>query len=145
MADFALFKMIKCTNFNIKDAACLHIVHILQHPSSHPTTKSTQTTIINALKKNSSRLPGGQYGTSRNRSTQQRHHATEGKSPLEAESVSAFGALHSLQSKMPLAAEKRRETRVLSNEEKENSIEDYVERETTGPRKGVENTEAVVQ
>jgi hypothetical protein len=46
---------------------------------------------------------------------------------------------------MKLAAEKRRETHFLSNEEKEKWIEDYVERETTGARKRDEDTEAVVQ
>jgi len=50
-----------------------------------------------------------------------------------------------LRSKKKLAAEKRRETHFLSNEEKEKRIEDYVERETTGARKRVEDAEAVVQ
>jgi len=42
-------------------------------------------------------------------------------------------------------AEKRRETHFLSNEEKEKWIEDFVERETAGARKRVEDTEAAVQ
>jgi hypothetical protein len=29
--DLALFKLIKCTNFEIQDEICHHIVHILQH------------------------------------------------------------------------------------------------------------------
>jgi hypothetical protein len=49
---------------------------------------------------------------------------------LAAERVPALGALRSLRSKNKLAAEKRRETNFLSNDEKENWIEDYVERET---------------
>jgi len=46
---------------------------------------------------------------------------------------------------MRLAAEKRWETHFLSNEEKEKWIEDFVERETAGARKRVEDAEAVVQ
>jgi hypothetical protein len=53
--------------------------------------------------------------------------------------------LRSLRSKKKLAAEKRRETYFLSNEEKEKWIEDYVERETAGARKRVEDAEAAVQ
>jgi len=67
------------------------------------------------------------------------------KSGLEAERVRALGALHSLRSKKQLVAEKRQETHFLSNEEKEKWIEDYVERETAGARKRVEETEAAVQ
>jgi len=44
-----------------------------------------------------------------------------------------------------LAVEKQRETHFLSNEEKEKWIEDYVERETAGARKRVEDAEAAVQ
>jgi hypothetical protein len=43
------------------------------------------------------------------------------------------------------AAEKGRETHFLGNEEKEKWIEDYVERETAGARKPIEDAEAVVQ
>jgi len=53
--------------------------------------------------------------------------------------------LRSLRSKNKLAAEKRRETHFLSSEEKEKWIEDYVERETAGARKRVEDAEAAVQ
>jgi hypothetical protein len=41
--------------------------------------------------------------------------------------------------------EKRRETHFLSNEKKEKCIEDFVERETAGARKRVEDAEAAVQ
>jgi len=75
--------MSKRTNLDIKDAACLHIVHNLQHPTSRPTTKSTQTTMVNAPKQNFSPLPAGRYGKSTKRSTLRRHHANEGKSGLE--------------------------------------------------------------
>jgi len=137
--------MSKRTNLDIKDAACLHIVHNLQHPTSRPTTKSTQRTMVNAPKKNFSPLPVGRYGKSTKRSTQRRHQANEGKSGLEAERVRALGALRSLRSKKKLAAEKPRETHFLSNEEEEKWIEDYVERETAGARKRVEDAEAAVQ
>jgi len=136
--------MSKRTNLDIKDAACLHIVYNLQHPTSRLTTKSTQTTMVNAPTKNFSPLPAGRYGKSTKRSTQRRHHANEGKSGLEAERVRALGELRSLRSKKKLAAEKRRETHFLSNEEKEKWIEDYVERETAGARKRVEDAEAAV-
>jgi len=101
--------------------------------------------MVNAPNKNSSPLPAGRYGKSTKRSTQRRHHVNEGKSGLEAERVRALGALRSLRSKKKLAAEKRRETHFLSNEEKEKWIEDYVERETAGARKRVEDAEAAVQ
>jgi len=64
---------------------------------------------------------------------------------LEAEGVRALGALHSLRSKKKLAAEKQRETRFLSNQEKDKWIEDNVERETAGARKRVEDREAAIQ
>jgi len=91
--------------------------------------------MVNAPKKNFSPLPAGRYGKSTKLSTQRRHHANEGKSGLEAERVRALGALRSLRSKKKLAADKRRETNFLSNEDKEKWCEDYVERETAGARK----------
>jgi len=133
------------TNLEIKDSACLHMVHNLQHPTSRPTTKSMQTTMVNAPKKNFSPLPVGRYGKSTKRSTQRRHHANDGKSGLEGERVRALGALRSLRTKKKHAAEKRRETHFLSNEEKEKWIAEYVERETAGARKRVEDAEAAVQ
>jgi hypothetical protein len=77
--------LIKRTNLDITDAAWLHIIQILQHPTSRPTTKSTQTTLVNALKKNFSPLPAGQYTNSNYQSTQRRHQANDGNSGLEAE------------------------------------------------------------
>ena len=64
---------------------------------------------------------------------------------MEADRVRALGALHSLRSKKQLAAEKKRETHVLSNEEKEQWIEDYVERETAVARKRVEDAETAIK
>jgi len=143
--DFALFKMSKRTNLDIKDAACLHIVHNLQHPISRLTTQSMQTTMVNAPKKNFLPLPAGRDGKSTKRSTQRCHQANEGKTGFEAERVRALGALRSSRSKTKLAAEKWQETHFLSNEEKENWIEDYVEWQTAGARKRAEDAEAAVQ
>jgi len=140
-----LFEMSKRTILDIKDAAYRHIVHNLQHPTSRPTTNSTKTTMVNAPKKNFSPLPAGRYGKSKKRSTQQRHQANEGKSGLVAQGIRALGALRSLRSKKKLAAEKRRETHFSSHEDKEKWIQDYVERETAGARKRVEDAEAAVQ
>jgi hypothetical protein len=137
--------MSKRTILDIKAAAYLDIVHSLQHPTSRPTTKSTKITMVNAPKKNFKPLPAGRYGKSTKRSTQRRHHANEGKSGVEAERIRAHRALGSLRSKKKLAAVTRCETHFLSNEEKEKWIEDYVERETAGARKRVEDAEAVVQ
>jgi len=105
--NFALFEMSKGTNLDIKDAAYLHIVHNLQHPTSRPTTKSTKTTMVNAPKNNFSPLPAGRYRKLKKRSTQRRHQANEGKSGFEAERILAVGALRSLRSKKKLAVEKR--------------------------------------
>jgi len=101
--------------------------------------------MVNAPKMNFSPLPAGRYGKSKKRSTQRRHQTNEGKSGLVAERIRALWLLRSLRSKKKLAAEKRRETHFLSNEEKEKWIEDYVERETAGARKRVEDAEAAVQ
>jgi len=49
---FALLELMKCTNLDTKDSACLHVVHILQHPTSCPTIRSTHDTMVNALIKN---------------------------------------------------------------------------------------------
>jgi len=137
--------MSKHMNLDIKDSACLHIVHILQHPTSCRTIKSTQTAIVNAPKKNFLPLPADRYGKSTKRSTQQCHQANQGKSSFEAERVRVFGALHSLRSKIKLTAKKRQETHFLWIEEEEKWIQDYVARETTGARKRVEDAEAAVQ
>jgi len=133
------------TNLDIKDAAHLNIVHNLQHPTSRTTTNSTKTTMVNAPKKNFSPLPAGRYSKSKKRSTHRHHQANDGKSCLVADGIRALGALRSLRSKKKLAAENRRETLFLSNEEKEKWIEDYVERETAGARKRVEDAEAAFQ
>jgi len=144
VSDFALFKMSKRTNLDIKDVAYLHVVHNLHHPTSRPTTKSMKSIMVNAPKKIFSPLPASRYGKSTKRSTQQPHQANEGKSGFEAERILALGALRSLRSKKKLAAEKRQEMHFLSNEEKEKRIEDYVQRETAGARERVEDAAAAV-
>jgi len=101
--------------------------------------------MVNAPKKNFVPLPVVKYGKSTKRSTQRRHQANEGKSGFEVERVRALGALRSLRSKKQLVAEKQQETHFWSNEDKEKWIEDYVERETAGARKRVEDAEAAVQ
>jgi len=93
---------------------------------------------------NISSLPAGKYGKSTKLSTRRCRQTNEGKSGLEAERVHALGALHSLQSKKILSADKRRETHFFSNEEKETWIEDYVERETAVARKWVQVAETAI-
>jgi len=65
--------MSKRTNLDIKNTACLHIVHDLQHPISRPTTNSMQTIMVNALKKNYLPLPAAKSSKLTKRSTQRRH------------------------------------------------------------------------
>jgi hypothetical protein len=63
---------------------------------------------------------------------------------LVAETVRAWGALRSLQSKNKLAAENRQETHILGNEEKEKPIEDCVDRKTTVAQKRVHDAETAI-
>jgi hypothetical protein len=91
--------------------------------------------MVNASNKQFATLLVGRYGKLKKPSTQRCHQANVGKSGLEAESVRALGALHSLRSKKKLAAEKRRETQFLSTQKKEKSIKDLVEREIAGASK----------
>jgi len=93
--------------------------------------------MVNAPKKNLTPLPAGKYGKLTKHSTRRHRQANKGKSGLEAERLRALGALRSLRSKKKLAAEKRRETHFLCNEEREKWIEDYVEQETAVARKRV--------
>jgi len=97
--------------------------------------------MVNALKKNVSRLPAGNYGESTTQSTRRCHRPNEGKSGLESERVRALGALCSLRSKKKLSAEKRQETHFLSNQVKEKWIKDYAERETAVARMRVPDAE----
>jgi len=137
--------MSKRTNLDIKDAACLHIVHNLQHPTSRGTTKSTASKMVNNAKKNISQHPWGRHSKSTKWSIHKHHQANEGKSGLEAERVGGLGPLRSLRSKKKHAAEKCGEPHFWSNEEKEKWIEDYVGRETAGATMRFEDAEAAVQ
>jgi hypothetical protein len=104
--DFASFKTGKGTNLTINDATCLPIVRISHHPTSHPTTMLTHTTMVHALKKNISPLPAGKYNKWTQRSPKRCNQANEGKSRLQAGRVQALVALHSFQSKKKPVAEK---------------------------------------
>jgi len=134
-ADCACVELIKRTNLDIEDTACLHMVHILQHPTSRTTTRTTHDTMLNALKTIFSPLPAGQYGKSTMLSTRRRHQANEGRRTFEAERIRALGVLGRLRSEKMHSAEKRRERNFLNNEQREKWIEDYVERETAVARK----------
>jgi len=145
VTDFTLFKSIKYTKSDIKDAACPHAVHILQHPTSHASMKLTQNTMVNALKKNLSPLPPAKHCKSTQRSTSQRHQANEGDSCLEAEWVRAVGALRSLGSNKKLAAVKRWKTHSANKKEMDKWIKDHVDSETTVARKRVEDAETAIK
>jgi len=134
----------KPTNLDIKDSACLHVVHIFQHATSHPTTRSTQDTMVNATKKNILPLPAGKYGKSTTKSTGRHHQASTGKSGLEADRVRALGALHGLRSTKKLSVGRRRETHFSCNEEKEKWIKDYVDSETAVARKRVQDADTAI-
>ena len=73
------------------------------------------------------------------------HQANKRKCGLEAEWLWALGALCRLRYKKKLAAGKCQETHLLSNQEKEQWIEDYVEREIAVARKQVEDAEAAIK
>jgi hypothetical protein len=57
-----MFKLIKPNNFDIQDAAGLHVVYMLQHATSRPTARLIPDTTVNALYKNLSPLLTGKYG-----------------------------------------------------------------------------------
>jgi len=101
--------------------------------------------MVNAPKKHLSPLLVGKYGKLTKLSTRRLHQANEGNSGLEAERVRALGALCSLRSTKKLTAEKIRDTHFLSHEEKEQWIEDYVEREAALARKRVEDAETAIK
>jgi len=63
---------------------------------------------------------------------------------MKAERVRALGALHSLLTKKMIAAEKRRETHLLRNEETKKLIKEYAEREIAVARERVEDAEAPI-
>jgi len=134
----------KPTYLDLKDAASLHVVHILQHPICRPTTGSTQDTMVNAPKKNLSQLLSGKYGKSTKKSTRRHHQANKCKSALEAEKIWAWGALGSLRSKNKFLAEKWRETHVLCKEEKQKCIEQLLDSDSAEARERVQDAETAI-
>jgi len=135
----------KHTNLDINDTACLYVVHILQHPTSRPSTKSTQNTMVNAPRKNLLPLPAGKYGKSTKHSTRRRHQVNDGMSGLDTEMVLALRALRSFRSKMKVAAKRRHKTHISSNKEMEKWIEENVARETNVARKRVEDADTAIK
>ena len=142
--DYTLFKLIKHTNLDMKDVACLYVVHILQHQTSCPSTKSTEYTIVIASKQHCLPLPLGKYGKLTNHSTSWCHQVNEGNSSLEAEQVRGRRTLRSVWSLKQHVAEKRWEMRVLSNKDKAKWIENYADRETTVARTRVVEAETAI-
>jgi len=128
----------------MKDPACLHVVHILQHPPSRPTVKTTQDTMVYSLKKKHVPLPAGKYSKLTMHSKWRCHQVNEAKRALETERVCGSGALHSARSKKKLLPETRPETHFLSKEETEKWNEDWVDRETALPRKQVQDAELAI-
>jgi len=100
--------------------------------------------MVKAPKKNFSPHPVGKFGKSTKQYTHWRHQVNEGKSGLQAETVRVLGASRSLRSKKKLSVEKMQKMHCSSNEEKENWIEDYVERETAVARKQVQDAATAI-
>jgi len=112
---FAMLKLIKYTNLDTKDAVCLHIVHILQHRSSHPPTMSTHNMRVYATWRNIPPQLAGIYGNSAKWLTLRHDQATEGNSSLKTETVPQLGGLRGLQSKITWAAEETRAMHIVNN------------------------------
>jgi len=129
----------------MKDAACLHIVHISQHRTSCPTTKSTETGLFNAPKMIIPPHPADKHSISTKHFTRYRHHANEGKSSLEAGIVRALGALCSLKSRKQLAVEQWADRHFSSNHEIEKWIKDYDQRETAVARKQIYDVDKAIK
>jgi hypothetical protein len=100
--------------------------------------------MVNSPKKDFSPLSAGRYGKLTIRSTRRRHQLNEGKSYFEADLIQALGALCSLRSKTQLAAERRQDTNLFKNKEKDKRLRDYVERETAVAKMRVEDAEIAI-
>jgi len=81
-ADFTLFKLNKHTMLDMADTACLHVVHILQHPTSRRTSNSAEHTIDAALNINLLPLQVYNYIRWTMWCTRWRHHTTQWKCAL---------------------------------------------------------------
>jgi len=136
---------IKRSTLYMKDATCLNVIHILQHPTSHPATGSTHHKMVKAPKKNLSRQLEGRYGKQTKHSTRWHHQRNECKSRLDSERVRVLGALRSMRSKGNLAAETWQELQFLSNNEKGNCMADCMDWVTTVTRNRVENTVTAIK
>jgi hypothetical protein len=100
--------------------------------------------MVNAPKNYLSPLPAGKYGKLTKLCTRRHHHMNKGNSGLEVERVRALEASHSLRCKKKLSVENRWETHLLSNEGKENWIEEYVDGETVVARKRVQDAATAI-
>jgi len=143
--DYALFKSIMCTNLGIQYTSCLHLVHILQYPTSRTSTKSTRNTIVKVWKQKLSPLLMSKYNKLTQCSTRRCDQPNVGQCSLEGDTVTVLGALPSVWSKNKLTAEIQGVTHCLSNPEKEKLIEDYMNRETTVARKQVEDAKFAIK
>jgi hypothetical protein len=106
-------------NLDLQDAACHQIVHIMQHPTARPTTKSMQSTMAKAQEMHITPLRASEYGHSTMRISQLHHQMKKGNSAFQQERVRTHAALRRLQAKEKLMAEKQQETHFLSNAETE--------------------------
>jgi len=87
ISEYELFILIKRTNIDIYYTACLDMVHIFQHPTFCPTTRSTHDRMVNALTKYFSPIPPGKYGKLAEHSTLWQPQPNEGMSRLGTLSV----------------------------------------------------------
>ena len=101
--------------------------------------------MFNAPKMNLLQLPVGKDSESAKLSTRWRHQASLGKICLEAELVQPIGAIRRIRSNTKLAAGIPWETHLLSNEDKENWIEGYVDRETALGSRRVQDAETAIK
>jgi len=112
----------KCTNLYMKDAACRHVIHILQYQTSRPTTKSTSNTIVSTQKHDLLPLAEGKYGILTKQSTRWLYQGNIHKSGFMPYVVWELRALCSVGCNKKLLVEQREQTQCLSNQEKRNGL-----------------------
>jgi hypothetical protein len=71
------------------------MVHFFEHPTSRPTTMSTQGTMVDPTKKKHSPHSAAKYLTSMNHSAPRHHQLNQGNDSIKAESVQAFEEMRS--------------------------------------------------
>jgi len=130
---------------DMKDAGCLHVVQILQRPTSPSTKRYNQHIKVNASKKYIRPLAAAIYSKLTKQSTWQYHQANAAKSGFKAEMVRALGTLHGLQSQMEVTVERRRKSHFSTIEQKENWIKDHVDSDTAVARQQVADSETVIK